>query len=103
MKIICLVDTKSVLYAEPCSSPPLLFSRFAAVFKTKKKEKRRERVDKKMNEADFILPDAPRLIDLSQIATIEELVARREGITSRYNDFVGLLASRRSHLQEALR
>ena len=102
MKIICLVDTKSVLYFEPCSSPPLLFSRFAAVFKTKK-EKRRERVDKKMNEADLILPDAPRLIDLSQIATIEELVARREGITSRYNDFVGLLASRRSHLQEALR
>ena len=39
----------------------------------------------------------------SQIATIEELVARREGITARYNDFVGLLAQRRSHLQEALR
>ena len=56
-----------------------------------------------MNEADLVLPDAPRLIDLNQIATIEELVARREGITTRYNDFVGLLAARRSHLQEALR
>ena len=45
----------------------------------------------------------PRFIDLSQVATIEELVARRNGICARYTDFVGELAKRRSHLQEALR
>ena len=56
-----------------------------------------------MDEADFILPEQPKFIDLSQIATVEELIARRDGITARYNDFVGLLAERRSHLQEALR
>ena len=44
-----------------------------------------------------------KLIDLNQIATVEELIRRREDICSRYNDFVGELAKRRSHLQEALR
>jgi len=60
-------------------------------------------VEKKRQSVYTGMDGECKLIDLNQIATVEELIRRREDICSRYNDFVGELAKRRSHLQEALR
>ena len=44
-----------------------------------------------------------KTINLNDIATLEELGARRRDVCAKYDDFMDGLKKRREHLQQALR
>ena len=44
-----------------------------------------------------------KVINLNEIATAEQLAARRNDVCAKYDDFMDALKKRREHLQQALR
>ena len=44
-----------------------------------------------------------KIINLNEIATVEELANRRRDVCAKYDDFMDALKKRREHLQQALR